>query len=100
MGLENMDKNISKIIGLKIRTLREKHGMTGKELSVLLGISQQHQSRYENGEVNIHVETIYYLTQIFNIEPDYFFSEIINHDENSGEIIKSKSYYQAEATIL
>lgn len=94
-----MRSNISKNIGLKIRILRERHGMTGKDLSALLGISQQHQSRYENGEVNIHVETIYYLTKIFNIEPDYFFAESILTDENSSQINKSKTYYQAETII-
>lgn len=94
-----MRDDISKNIGLKIRILRERHGMTGKDLSILLGISQQHQSRYENGEVNIHVETIYYLTQIFNIKPDYFFSESILTDENKNQINKSKTYYQAEAII-
>lgn len=94
-----MRNDISKNIGLKIRILREKHGMTGKDLSILLGISQQHQSRYENGEVNIHVETIYYLTKIFNIEPAYFFTETILTDENSTQINKSKTYYQAETII-
>ncbi|EKT57156.1 helix-turn-helix domain-containing protein [Providencia burhodogranariea] len=94
-----MHKNISKTVGLKIRILRERHGMTGKELSLLLGISQQHQSRYENGDVNIHVETIYYLTQIFDIKPDYFFSESILTNENNIQINKSKTYYQAETII-
>ncbi|MCW2256707.1 transcriptional regulator with XRE-family HTH domain [Providencia alcalifaciens] len=94
-----MHDDISKNIGLKIRILRERHGMTGKDLSILLGISQQHQSRYENGNVNIHVETIYYLTQIFNIKPDYFFAESVLVDENSTQINKSKTYYQAETII-
>ncbi|EPK8020959.1 helix-turn-helix domain-containing protein [Providencia rettgeri] len=58
-----MKRKISKSVGLKIRSLREIHGMSGKELSMLLGISQQHQSRYENGEVNIHVDTIYQLAK-------------------------------------
>lgn len=94
-----MNRKMSKFIGLKIRELREKHSMTGKELSLLLGISQQHQSRYENGDVNIHVDTIYYLSKIFDVEVDYFFSDFISIKENSNNEIKSKDYYQAETII-
>lgn len=84
-----MKRKISKSVGLKIRSLRESHGMSGKDLSILLGISQQHQSRYENGEVNIHVDTIYQLAQIFNVSPTYFFTETIT-DINSTELSVNK----------
>ncbi len=66
--------------------------MSGKDLSILLGISQQHQSRYENGEVNIHVDTIYQLAQIFNVSPTYFFTETIT-DINSTELSVNKKLF-------
>lgn len=47
--------------------------MTGDELGALLGVSQQHQSRYENGDTNIHAETLYRLSYLFDVEPEYFF---------------------------
>ncbi|WP_259597221.1 helix-turn-helix domain-containing protein, partial [Proteus mirabilis] len=53
-----MNKKISKIVGARIKMLRQQHGMTGSELGALLGVSQQHQSRFENGECNIHVDVI------------------------------------------
>ena len=95
-----MNKNISKIVGLKIRALRESHGMSGKALSHLLGISQQHQSRYENGEVNIHVYTVYHLSQIFNITPDYFFTDFSIENEIINEDYCRKNYYMAEVLVF
>lgn len=62
-------------IGMKIRNLRKSHCMTEKELANLLGISQQHMSRYENGKVNIHIDMIYKIKNIFGINIDYFFND-------------------------
>ncbi|MEX9869013.1 helix-turn-helix domain-containing protein [Providencia huaxiensis] len=83
-----------------MRSLREIHGMSGKELSMLLGISQQHQSRYENGEVNIHVDTIYQLAKIFNVSPTYFFTETITDINRTDLPINKKNYFSAEALVF
>ncbi|HEM8293846.1 MULTISPECIES: helix-turn-helix domain-containing protein [Providencia] len=95
-----MSKKISTSVGVKIRSLRESYGMSGKELSALLGISQQHQSRYENGEVNIHVDTLFQLCQIFDIDPAYFFTDYnpLNHANNF--IHDKKSLYEAETLVF
>ncbi|APC10003.1 helix-turn-helix transcriptional regulator [Providencia rettgeri] len=95
-----MKRKISKSVGLKIRVLREANGMSGKELSSLLGISQQHQSRYENGEVNIHVDTIYQLSQIFNIDPAYFLTDETEINKNTDTPLSKKNYFSAEALVF
>ncbi|WP_369309570.1 helix-turn-helix domain-containing protein [Providencia rettgeri] len=95
-----MNKKISLSVGVKIRSLRESYGMSGKELSALLGISQQHQSRYENGEVNIHVDTLYQLCQIFEIDPAYFFSDYIPLHHADNLINDKKSLYEAETLVF
>ncbi|MEY1197446.1 helix-turn-helix domain-containing protein [Providencia rettgeri] len=95
-----MKREMSKSIGLKIRSLRESHGMSGKELSILLGISQQHQSRYENGKVNIHVDTIYQLSKMFNISTAYFFSETIADIDSTALPSNKKNYFSAESLIF
>lgn len=92
-----MEKIISKSVGLKIRELRDIHGMSGKKLSGLMGISQQHLSRYENGEVNIHVDTLYQFSLIFSVDPIYFFTEFNKtNDKQDGK----KSYYVAESVVF
>ncbi|EPL9570025.1 helix-turn-helix domain-containing protein [Providencia rettgeri] len=95
-----MSKKISTSVGVKIRSLRESYGMSGKELSVLLGISQQHQSRYENGEVNIHVDTLFQLCQIFDIDPAYFFSDYNPLHHANNVIHDKKSFYEAETLVF
>ncbi|MEQ5127877.1 helix-turn-helix domain-containing protein [Providencia rettgeri] len=92
-----MEKIISKSVGLKIRELRDIHGMSGKKLSKLMGISQQHLSRYENGEVNIHVDTLYQFSLIFSVDPIYFFTEFNKtNDKQDGK----KRYYAAESVVF
>ncbi len=95
-----MKKITSKSVGLKIRTLRESHGMSGKALSLLLGISQQHQSRYENGEVNIHVDTLFQLSQIFDVDATYFFSDINIDDNITNDTHCKKNFYAAETLVF
>ena len=95
-----MNKKISASVGKKIRSLRESHGMSGKELSLLLGISQQHQSRYENGEVNIHVDTIYQISQIFRVEPSYFFTDFYLSAKVDDEVNFIKNFFQAESVVI
>ncbi|EPQ5228902.1 helix-turn-helix domain-containing protein [Providencia stuartii] len=63
-----MKKNTSKIIGARIRTLRKDHNMSIQQLSTLLGISQQHQSRHELGEIRIHVDTLYFISEILELD--------------------------------
>lgn len=94
-----MNREISKLVGAKIRELRKTHCMSGSEFGALLGISQQHQSRFENGESTIHVESIYILSYIFNLDLTYFFHDM-------GDIVKQekiecvKNHYQSEAIII
>ncbi|MCD2527024.1 helix-turn-helix domain-containing protein [Providencia huaxiensis] len=63
-----MKKNTSKIVGARIRSLRKDQNMSIQQLSTLLGISQQHQSRHELGEIRIHVDTLYSISQILELD--------------------------------
>ncbi|MBS0924677.1 helix-turn-helix transcriptional regulator [Providencia sp. JGM181] len=95
-----MEKIVSKSVGLKIRALRDSHGISGKQLSEQLGISQQHLSRYENGDVNIHVDTLYHFSLIFSVDPAYFFAEFNEITGSREEQDHKKSYYAAESVIF
>lgn len=95
-----MEKIISKSVGLKIRALRDSHGISGKQLSEQMGISQQHLSRYENGDVNIHVDTLYHFSLIFSVDPTYFFAEFNEIAGSREEQDSKKSYYAAESVVF
>lgn len=76
-----MKKNTSKIVGARIRTLRKDRNMSIQQLSKLLGISQQHQSRHELGEMRIHVDTLYSISQILDFDIQEIMSDFAEpHD--------------------
>ncbi|WP_193016398.1 helix-turn-helix domain-containing protein [Proteus sp. FME41] len=93
-----MNKEISKLVGAKIRELRKTHSMSGSEFGALLGISQQHQSRFENGESNIHAESIYILSYLFDLDLSYFFDEV-KKITGEGKIDHKKNHYKSESII-
>ncbi|CAB5542905.1 helix-turn-helix domain-containing protein [Providencia hangzhouensis] len=64
---------ISKIIGNKITYYRKMKGMTLENLSKVVGVSEQQQSRYERGINRINVDRLYQYAKIFDINIIDFF---------------------------
>lgn len=60
-------------IGERIRTLRQERRWTQKELSELLGISQNYLSELERGQGSFTAEHLLTILQTFNVPIDYFF---------------------------
>ncbi|BBG60852.1 XRE family transcriptional regulator [Providencia rustigianii] len=78
----NMQKNISRIVGARIRTLRKDRRMSIQQLSKKLGISQQHQSRHELGDMRIHVDTIYSISEILELDINELISDFTSSNSN------------------
>ncbi|MBQ0368902.1 helix-turn-helix domain-containing protein, partial [Providencia rettgeri] len=70
---------ISKIIGNKITYYRKMKGMTLENLSKVVGVSEQQQSRYERGINRINVDRLYQYAKIFDIYLIDFF--VFNNKE-------------------
>nr|WP_314267057.1 helix-turn-helix transcriptional regulator [uncultured Moellerella sp.] len=64
---------ISESIGRKIRYYRKKNNMTMTELSQLIGISEQQQSRCERGINRIDIDRLNQYSEIFNVHISLFF---------------------------
>ncbi|WOB99967.1 MULTISPECIES: helix-turn-helix domain-containing protein [unclassified Providencia] len=64
---------ISRIIGNKITYYRKMKGMTLENLSKVVGVSEQQQSRYERGINRINVDRLYQYAKIFDINIIDFF---------------------------
>ncbi|MDD5301691.1 MAG: helix-turn-helix transcriptional regulator [Elusimicrobia bacterium] len=60
-------------IGERIRALRQERRWTQKELSELLGISQNYLSELERGQGSFTAEHLLTILQTFNVPVDYFF---------------------------
>lgn len=95
-----MSYSSSYLIGKQILYYRKMNGISINEISKVIGISPQQQSRYENGEVNIHVDTIYQLAQIFNVSPTYFFTTAVIEINSTELPISKKNYFSAEALVF
>ncbi|HEP0304621.1 TPA: helix-turn-helix transcriptional regulator [Providencia rettgeri] len=79
---------ISKIIGNKITYYRKMKGMTLENLSKVVGVSEQQQSRYERGINRINIDRLYHYSKIFEIDIIDFFifnSREINEIEHAKE---------------
>lgn len=63
--------------GGRIKELRERHGLTQKELAEKLGVSAQAVSKWENNVNQPDVSTIRKLCAIFGISVDEFLQESI-----------------------
>lgn len=99
-----MKKNTSKIVGARIRTLRKEQNMSIQQLSVLLGISQQHQSHHELGEIRIHVDTLYFISQILKLDIQELIIDFtiptpiktMNNKQNKKKILQAESLLSPE----
>ncbi|WP_272660853.1 helix-turn-helix domain-containing protein [Providencia sp. PROV150] len=97
-----MKKNTSKIVGARIRTLRKDQNMSIQQLSTLLGISQQHQSRHELGEIRIHVDTLYSISEILDLDIQELIVDFatpipvntMSNKQNRKKYCKRKAYYR------
>lgn len=58
-------------MNLRIRDLREDKDLTQKEISKMLGCSQQTYSRYETGEITIDILSLSKLADFYNTSVDY-----------------------------
>lgn len=69
-------QNLAKAIGRQIYLARRAQHLTGKELAVKLGLSQQQVSRYERGVCRIDVDTLIYLLNQLSVPLDVFFHDM------------------------
>ncbi|HFF8522806.1 TPA: helix-turn-helix domain-containing protein [Providencia rettgeri] len=64
----------NKKIGYFIRNKRKRMDITGKDLGVMLNVSQQQVSRYENGITNITVTMLNDILKILDVSWEEFLS--------------------------
>lgn len=55
----------------RIRDLREDNDLTQQQIAKLLNVSQSTYSRYENGELDILMQTVIKLAHHYNTSVDY-----------------------------
>ncbi|EOA4363251.1 helix-turn-helix domain-containing protein [Proteus mirabilis] len=66
---KNLMSTINKAVDYNIKQKRKELKMTGIQMGYLLGISQQHFSRLENGNAKITVDILFSIATILNVTP-------------------------------
>lgn len=66
----------SKLIGKKIRLVRNHLGLTQKDFSVVLGVMQSQLSKIERGVQSVTVCQVCQLAEMYEINLEWFFDEI------------------------
>ena len=87
------------MISENIKNLRNKTGMTQKELAEKLYVTPQAVSRWENGEVEPSIDTISTMAQIFDVTTD----EIIGGPAKKPEpetVVKTEYVVAAQKPVL
>lgn len=62
------DNSVSISVGRKIKEARKSAGMTGEQLGLRLGVTQQQISRYESGRTPITIDILFLL--LMNLTSD------------------------------
>ena len=91
LTLENMIFSVRgenmKIIGDRLKLLREEAGISQNKLAKLIGIQQSSLNRYESGFSNPTPETLRWFGDFFDVSMDYIFGRT---DKPQGKMYKYK----------
>lgn len=77
--------DIKKLLGKKIKKLRQKKGLTQEELADMIGISQRTLSGIEIGENFLSADTLNRLMDVLGIVPDDIFA--VEHLKSTDDLV-------------
>lgn len=63
----------AKIIGNNLKQARKAKGLTQKDVSAILNMTQQQYSRFENGKYELNYDLILELCKLYEISPNELF---------------------------
>ena len=69
------------------RELREDHDCSQSEVAAVLGISQQHYSKYENGEYEIPLRHFITLAEYYGVSADYLIGRCSYDEKKPLELV-------------
>ncbi len=83
MSFNTVEKEqITKNVGKRIQSCRQKAGLTQEQLSEISGISQKHISRIEQGYHDTHFTLIYKIAKALNVSIDSFATDFEEDNAN------------------
>jgi len=97
-----MSKNLNYRFGEKIRLVRERRGMTLKEVGAEANVSESLVSQIERNKVSPSVDTLMAITDALDIDPEYLFRDykkkrkisITKKEERNNLKLNNVTYFQ------
>ena len=83
-------------VGTNLTNIRILHGYTRKQLSDMLGITEQAVWQYENGYMSPKLEIINKMKNIFRVKSKYFYSEDFLENNGKTNVQQCHIAYRAE----
>ncbi len=83
----------------RFRELREDHDCTQSEIAAVLGISQQHYSKYESGEYELPLRHFITLANYYGVSADYLIGRCSYESKKPLETIYVTRDYTCEMLI-
>lgn len=86
-------------IGERLRTLRRNRSMTLKQVSEATGLSESFLSQVEHAKSSITIESLMKVSEAFNVNPSFFFSESAEEEQRRKIQINKNGTTKAEQII-
>lgn len=91
LGEQNMDTDLSKFVGSKIKEYRKKKGLTQKELGEKIGVKHNTISAYEKGTISPEQDMLFALSNALDVGIDSFFPTKNETDDFERALQMAKS---------
>ena len=80
-----MKENFIENIASRLRELRANKQFTLEKVSIISGVSKDKISRYENNKCSMQIEDLAKILNVYDINLDIFFEEIIAKTQKDNE---------------
>ena len=82
-----------------LRDLREDHDCSQKDIAAVLGISQQHYSKYETGEYELPLRHFITLAKYYGVSADYLIGRCSYDEKGPLELVYVIRDYTCEKLV-
>ena len=82
-----------------LRELREDHDCSQKDIAAVLGISQQHYSKYETGDYELPLRHFITLAEYYGVSADYLIGRCSYDEKKPLELIYVTRDYTCESLV-
>ena len=95
--MPNEVDRINRHIGARLALLRDKLGLTQKEVGVILGVTQQQVRKYENGENRLSACALFALARHLHVEVPFFLRGLYPEAQSASGFSQDQAEYGTDA---